>query len=130
MKPTLYVVEDDEAVRISLQALLEILGHRVTTFAAGEEFLARADMNPGNCVILDVNLPGASGLEILKRLRDGGNLMPAFVMSGRASNHIRARAKQLGARGFFEKPLEIDDLIAAIDTIDAPAKCRSDAGGA
>jgi len=118
MKPTLYIVEDDEAVRTSLQTVLEIYGYAVVSFATGEEFLERADMSPSNRVILDVNLPGASGLTILKRLRDEGNSMPAVVVSGRASNEMRGQANQLGARAFFEKPIEIDDLLVIINAID------------
>ena len=117
MKPTLYIVEDDEAVRNSLQTVLEIYGYTVVSFAAGEEFLERAEMKPSDCVILDVNLPGASGLAVLKRLRDDGNVMAAVVVSGRANNEMRAQAERLGARAFFEKPIEIDDLVAVINTI-------------
>lgn len=126
MKLTVYVVEDDEAVRNSLRTILEIYGYSVASFAAGEEFLEHADVTARKVVILDVNLPGASGLEILKRLRDDDKFIPAIVVSGRADNDMRAQAIRLGARAFLEKPIEIDALLAVINSIDAAPKLDSD----
>jgi FixJ family two-component response regulator len=126
-KSTLFVIEDDEAVRTSLQALLEIVGYTVASFAAGEEFLECADMHRGICAVLDVKLPGASGLEILKRLRDQGNAMPVVLVSGRTDQRMRACAERLGARALLEKPYEIDDLLALINAVDGSVTATSDA---
>lgn len=118
MKPKLYIVEDDEAVRISLQTVLEIYGYSVASFAAGEAFMDYVDTDPNAVVILDVNLPGASGLDILRSLRDRGNQMAAIIMSGRADSDMRATAKCLGASAFFEKPIVLDELLAIICSLD------------
>ncbi|MFI5011156.1 MAG: response regulator transcription factor [Hyphomicrobiales bacterium] len=116
MKPTVYIVEDDEANRSSLREVLEIYGYSVVTFATGEDFLDRAEMSGRGCVILDVNLPGASGLEVLQRLRSRQVSIPAVIVSGRATADMRAQASRLEALAFFEKPIDIDELVVLIDS--------------
>jgi FixJ family two-component response regulator len=66
-EPVVHVVDDDEAVRESLEALLFVSGHCVSTYVSAEDFLARAP-DDGGCLVLDVNMPGMSGLELLERL--------------------------------------------------------------
>ena len=114
MKPTVHIVEDDEANRNSLRDVLEIYGFPVAVFASGEEFFARMPSDPESCVIIDFNLPGANGLEVLRRLRTDRGAIPAVVVSGRATSDMRAQAARLGA-SFFEKPIDIDQLVTMIE---------------
>jgi FixJ family two-component response regulator len=106
----IFIVDDDEAVRDSLRTLLETLGLPVQDFASAEEFLAGADVDQGTCVILDVNLPGSSGLDLLERLRGTRPALPVVMVSGRADSSARARAVELGATAFLDKPIAFDAL--------------------
>ncbi|MGO9007941.1 MAG: response regulator transcription factor [Beijerinckiaceae bacterium] len=117
MKLTVHIVEDDEANRNSLRDVLKIYGYSVAVYTTGEEFLADATLNSDSCVILDVNLPGVNGLEVLKRLRTRAAPIAAVIVSGRSGTDMRARADRLGALGFFEKPIDIDRLVATIDSV-------------
>jgi two-component system, LuxR family, response regulator FixJ len=80
--------------------------------------MARAVLSADCCVILDVNLPGASGLGVLEQLRSRGCLVPAVVMSARGTIETRATAKRLNALAFFDKPVNVDCLIDAINTVE------------
>lgn len=117
-KKRIYIVEDDDAVRDSFQAALSVYGYPVAGFASGEAFLAGADLSGAGCVVLDVNLPGMSGLEVLARIRGAGSLVLVVMVSGRATPEMKTQARRLGARSFFEKPTDIDELLAAIEAID------------
>lgn len=111
---TIYIVEDDEAVRDALETVLRVHGHVVEGFADGEAFFAGADLGRAKCLVLDVNLAGTSGLEILARLRAQGSIVPAVMVSGRAAQEACAEAARLGARAFLEKPVAVKSLLAAI----------------
>ncbi|WP_159587484.1 response regulator [Chelativorans xinjiangense] len=117
LKPTILVIEDDKAVRDSLRMVLELYGYEVDEYSSGEELLAHGVQNDGACVILDVNLPGANGLNVLEKLRAMDNPVPAIVVSGRATEEVHAQAKRLNALAFFDKPIDIDALIAVLGSI-------------
>ncbi|MEQ8393567.1 response regulator [Thalassobaculum sp.] len=118
LKRTLLIVEDDQAVRDSMRMVLEIYGYSVEVFGTGEDFMAQADLSADCCVILDVNLPGASGLGVLEQLRSRGCLVPAVIVSALSTDEIRARAKRLNALAFFDKPVNVDCLISAINAVE------------
>jgi two-component system, LuxR family, response regulator FixJ len=109
----IHIVEDDAAVRDSLGLLLESHGFDVETFGSGRELLD-AGAAQCSCVILDINLPGETGFEVLERLRRSGQRAPAIFMSGRAGPEGRARAKRANAAAFFEKPVHPTELLAAV----------------
>jgi FixJ family two-component response regulator len=111
----IYIVEDDAAIRESLRILLEMRGHKVEAFACGADVLAGCDAKCCGCLILDVNLPGDDGFEVLAKLRQRGIDAPAIFMSGGGSSGTRARAKRANAVAFFEKPVHPDELLEAID---------------
>jgi two-component system response regulator FixJ len=117
-KPTILIVEDDKAVRHSLRMVLETYGYEVEEFASGEELFDQGQLERSGCVILDVNLPGASGLETLEKMRAMNFALPAIVVSGRGGRNLHERAKGLNAIAFFDKPVDIDALLAAISSID------------
>jgi two-component system, LuxR family, response regulator FixJ len=112
--PLIHIVEDDAAIRESLKLLLETRGYEVDAFESGEELFARGDMRRCACMILDVNLPGDNGFEVVAKLRRQGVTTPAILMSGRVNAAMRAQAHQARAAAFFDKPVPPADLLAAL----------------
>jgi len=117
LKPIICIIEDDAAVRESLRLMLELHDYRVEEFEDGARFLARLRFDNVLCIILDLNLPGENGLQILSRLRAHAVATPTFIVTGRADAGIRKEAQRLEARALFEKPLPARELLAAIETI-------------
>lgn len=103
-EPTVFVVDDDLAVRQSIAALARAAGFRVEGYTSGEDFLAAFDTNPTGCLVLNLRLKGISGLEVLGRLRQMGNLLPVVVLSGHVDVGQAVEAMRLGARTVLEKP--------------------------
>ncbi|MDE2016320.1 MAG: response regulator [Hyphomicrobiales bacterium] len=114
MPGVIFILEDDEAVRDSLRLLLESRAYEVRAFATGEDFLARAELAAGDCVVLDYDLPGVDGVAVLARLRERGFAKPVVFVSGRADGDVRAAAARLDARAFFDKPVPSEALLAAL----------------
>ncbi|MBI1212634.1 MAG: response regulator [Alphaproteobacteria bacterium] len=114
LNPLILIVEDDPAIRDSLKLLLETRGYDVETFATGAELLEGCKFKQCNCFILDVNLPGDNGFEVLEKMRNLGSRTPVIFMSGRASAETRYRAQQANAAAFFDKPVPPRELLAAI----------------
>ncbi len=108
-----HVVDDDEAVRESLEALLIVAGYDVRSYGSAEDFLARAP-DDGGCLLLDVNMPGMSGLDLLERLRASAQRRPVLVLTARRDNDLREQALALGASSFFLKPVPGDALLQAL----------------
>ncbi|CAH1659809.1 Response regulator receiver domain-containing protein [Chelatococcus asaccharovorans] len=117
VKSPILIVEDDKAVRDSLRMVLEIYGYAVEVFASGEALLTYKGLGGSRCVILDVNLPGASGLETLARMHSEKIAVPAIVVSGRANRDARAQAEKLKALAFFDKPIDIDALLSTLHAL-------------
>jgi len=113
-EPIINVIDDDEAVRDSLKLLLESHGMVVEDYQSSEEF-ARAYV-PGRraCLILDLHLPGASGLDYLANQDDAATELPVIVITGRGDPGTRARAERLGVLAFLDKPVSSDILLANI----------------
>lgn len=115
---TVYVVEDDAPVRDSLVALLESEGFVVVAFASGEAFLAHFHPSGDACLVLDLALPGTSGLELLEMLGKRQHHLPIIVVTGNADLRVRARALDLGAAAVFVKPSDPVLLVESIrDTL-------------
>jgi two-component system response regulator FixJ len=110
----IHIVEDDLAIRESLKLLLETRGYKVEAFVSGEDFFERGGKELCDCMILDVNLPGDSGFDVLEKLRQRGSNAPAIFMSGRTNHTMRAQAQRAHAVAFFDKPVPPSDLLAAI----------------
>jgi len=109
------IVDDDDAVRDSLGFLLEVIGHKVATFASAAEFL-RADLRRFGCLILNHHMPRMTGLELAKRLRTDGSLIPILLITGSPSPSLAALAAELGVNRVLEKPPGEDDVIDFITT--------------
>jgi FixJ family two-component response regulator len=110
----IFVVEDEAPVREALRVIFTHAGYRVTCFADGASFLAEARARSPSCIILDVHIPGKSGLDILKELNAEGYPAPIFVMSGRGDIKMAVDAIKHGALDFIEKPFRGDDVVARI----------------
>jgi two-component system response regulator FixJ len=111
---TVFVVDDDEAMRHSLSWLLQSVGHRVECFASAEAFLAAYDPDRAGCLVLDVRMPGMSGLELQQHLADRGAALPVIVITGHGDVPMAVRAMRAGAVDFIEKPLNNQALIERV----------------
>jgi FixJ family two-component response regulator len=108
--PTVFVVDDDAAVRKSLCWLVESVSLPVETFAAAQEFLDAFDPQRAGCLVVDVRLPGMSGLELQEKLAARGSTLPAIVITGHGDVPMAVRAMKGGAIDFLEKPFS-DQLL-------------------
>ena len=123
----IYVVDDDEAVRASLRALLETAGYRTRVFESGIALLDDAHIGLGACVVLDVKMPGLDGLEVQRRLNERGVTLPVVILTGHGDIALAVRAMRAGACDFLEKPVSRDRLLESIArAIDADRNGRQD----
>ena len=109
-EPTVFVVDDDQAVRDSLRWLVESVGLAVRTHGSAQAFLDEYDPQHPGCLVLDVRMPGASGIELQEQLRDMGFEIPIIVITGHADVATAVRAMKAGAVDFIEKPFS-DQLL-------------------
>lgn len=109
-----YVIDDDQAMRDSLDFLLESAGLKARLFESAVSFLeALPELGPG-CIVSDVRMPNLDGLELLKRLRETNKSLPIIIMTGHGDIPLAVEAMKLGAIDFIEKPFEDDRLIGTI----------------
>jgi len=108
------VVDDDLGVREAIENLLRAEGFEVELFASAQRFAERAKMAPLSCVILDVELPGLSGLELQRELAEAGLEIPIIFLTGHGSIPMSVKAMKAGAVEFLTKPFDADDLLDAI----------------
>ena len=111
--PILLLVDDDPAVRASLQFSLELEGFKVEAFDGGETLLSQAKLPNFDCLVLDYRLPGIDGLSLLSLLRERGETCPAVIITSNPTRSVRQRTTDAGAV-LIEKPLLSDGLTAAI----------------
>ena len=113
-KPIAFVVDDDLSVREALGSLIRAAGLAVRTFASAQEFLACSREETPSCLILDVRLPGLSGLDLLQRMAEAGLEIPIIFITGHGDVPTSVRAMKAGAVEFLTKPVSDRDLLAAI----------------
>jgi FixJ family two-component response regulator len=109
------IVDDDESVREALRNLLKSVGFQADAFASAEEFLAAGELAGTACLILDVRMPGMSGIELQDRLSESRRVLPIVFISAHADEEARARALENGAIEFLQKPFSDEALLRAID---------------
>jgi two-component system response regulator FixJ len=114
-KGKVYVIDDDEAMRDSLDFLLGAADFQVVLFESAQNFLDTLSTLDFGCVVSDVRMPGIDGIELLKRLKAGGSLFPVVIMTGHGDVPLAVEAMKLGAMDFLEKPFEDDRLIGMIE---------------
>ena len=110
----LSVVDDDEMLRESLPDLLRELGFTARTFSSGQEFLSSDYVGETNCLILDVAMPGMSGLGLQLELKRRGKAIPIIFITGQKDEQIRKQAFRQGAVKFLYKPFSDSDLLDAV----------------
>jgi two-component system response regulator FixJ len=118
---TVLVIDDDDTVRDSLCVLLQARDYSVADFASAQDFLARRDSLHGDCLLLDIHMPGMTGIELIKALRERGDSIPAILITGRTDASIQAQAKSVGASALLDKPVATARLFAAIEEAIASA---------
>ncbi|HEY1987601.1 MAG TPA: response regulator transcription factor [Terracidiphilus sp.] len=112
--PTVFIIDDDVEVRLSIQSLLKVAGLRSETFGTAEEFLRNAMTDGPSCLVLDVSLPGVDGLELQRKLADAGVRIPIIFITGHGDIPMTVKAMKTGALEFLTKPFVDDDLLNAI----------------
>jgi FixJ family two-component response regulator len=112
--PVVFVVDDDPSVRTAISRLIASVGLPVHAFGSAEEFLSHIECSPAGCVILDVRMPGCSGLDLQRRLVEEGYDLPIIFVSGHADVALTVRAMRAGALQVFTKPFDDQALIDAV----------------
>ena len=112
--PIVFIVDDDADVRASIQDLLEAVGLRSQSFGTAEEFLRSERPDAPSCLVLDVRLPGVSGLDFQGRLADAGIQIPIIFVTGHGDIPMTVKAMKSGAVEFLTKPFQDRDLLGAI----------------
>jgi two-component system, LuxR family, response regulator FixJ len=124
--PTVFIVDDDAAVRDSLAMLLELKGHAVRTFAGADAFLAEYRPEWPGCLVLDLRMPGMSGLELQAELARRGVGLPVVIVTAHGDVAAARTALKGGAIDFIEKPIDDEALVRAIaDALDRDARSRT-----
>jgi len=127
--PTVFVVDDDESVRSSLRFLLRSVSLESRAFASASEFLEDYDPAQPGCLVLDVRMPGMSGLELQQQLNLRGAVIPVIFITGHGDIPMAVEAMQHGATDFLQKPFRDQDLIDRIQSAlakDAKARAALD----
>jgi len=114
-RPTIHVIDDQEAVRHALAEMLSVLGYSVETHRTADDFLASLSVPPVGCVITDVRMPGMDGVELVRELARRNIAVPVVVISGHADVPMAVAAIKAGAEDFIEKPVDDAQLVAAIN---------------
>ncbi|MDE2418464.1 MAG: response regulator transcription factor [Burkholderiales bacterium] len=114
-KGTVYVVDDDEAVRDSLQWLLEGKGYRVRCFDSAESFLSRYDAREVACLIVDIRMAGMTGLELQNRLIEARSPLPVVFITGHGDVPMAVDTMKKGAMDFIQKPFNEEQIIGLVE---------------
>ena len=108
---TVFIVDDDAAVRDALQLLLRSVGLASEAYASADEFLGRFDPDRPGCLLLDVRMPGISGLELQQRLKERMSSLPIIFLTAHGDIEMAVKAVKAGALDFIQKPFRDQDLI-------------------
>jgi len=108
------IIDDDEAVRDSLGFLLATAGFNVKCHASPQAFLEAFDPATSGCIVTDIRMPEMNGIELLRHLRENGNLTPVIVITGHGDVPLAVEAMKLGAIDFIEKPFNEDQIVQAV----------------
>ncbi len=119
---TVFVVDDDASVRTAVKRLIKSIGFKVETFNSAKAFLSHEPHDGPACLVLDVRMPGTSGIELQKRLTSADFQIPIIFISGHGNISMSVKTMKAGAVDFIEKPFEDQKLIDAIHTAIAKNK--------
>lgn len=113
--PRIFIVEDDDAVRESLQLVLESLGHTVSAFPSAGAFLEQFNSDLAGCLVLDIRMPGMNGMELQRKLNDSNSMLPIIFVTGHGDVPMAVEAMQQGAFDFIQKPYREQELLEKIE---------------
>ncbi len=113
-EPIVYIVDDDNAVRHSLEWLLGSCEFSIQSYSSADEFLAAVDPDQPGCLVADVRMPGMSGLELQRELTARSIDLPVIIITGHSDRQMAQRARSAGAMDFLEKPLDDERLMNLI----------------
>jgi FixJ family two-component response regulator len=114
--PLISIVDDDDSLRNSLNNLLRSVGYRTEGYASAEDFLNSNHLHDTDCLILDVRMPGMSGLNLQRHLIDSNSRVPIVFITSHSDDDARTRALEAGAVAFLSKPCREEKLLEAIDS--------------
>ena len=114
MTKHIYLIDDDEGVRAALSALLTTMGWEVKAFSNGQIFLDTFAITQPSCVLLDIRMPGKSGMTILEAIQERNSTLPVIIMTGHGNVELCRRAFKGGALEFLTKPIDADILIETV----------------
>lgn len=112
--PTVYVIDDDEGLRLALDRLFRSVGYQTRVFANTSEFLLAGVAKTAGCLVLDIRLPGSSGLDFQEQLTGAGVAMPVILMTGHGDIPMTVRGMKAGAVDFLPKPFREQDMLDAV----------------
>jgi FixJ family two-component response regulator len=115
----IFIVDDDDATRDSLRLLVECEGFEAQDFASGRPFLDAVRPCDGDCLILDVNMPGMNGFQVVEELRRRGDRLPVIFVTAWSDPATRSRARVVGAAALLAKPHGADELLALVRQVSA-----------
>ena len=116
-KPTVHIVDDDDAVRTSLATLLELHGFSPRVYESGVEFLNQVGSAASGCALIDLKMPGLDGLALLQRMAESNINVPVVMMTGFGEVATAVKAMKAGAADFLEKPLDGDELLTILNRL-------------
>jgi FixJ family two-component response regulator len=111
---TVYVVDDDESIRMALKRLLRSMGYHAVTFESAEDFMEATSRRGEGCLVLDIRLPGMTGLDLQEKLASSGAKYPVIFMTAHDNPQWQERAKKAGAVAYLRKPFDEQSLLGAI----------------
>ena len=123
-QPVVFVIDDDASVRAALSSLIRSVGLRVEVFSSASEFLTARPAEVRSCLILDVRLPGLSGLDFQRELASANNVIPIIFITGHGDIPMSVKAMKAGAVEFLTKPFRDQDLLDAIQVALERARSR------
>ena len=113
--PIVYVIDDDDGMRKALSLLLSTVGYKTLVFASPGDFLANFDPDTHGCLVLDIRMPGMSGLELQQHLNRTGSMLPVIFITGHGDVPMAVQAMKEGAFEFIQKPFRDQDLLDRIN---------------
>ena len=128
-KPVVHIVDDDESLRLAVDSLCRSVGLRTRAYASAQEFLDGEREDLAGCLVLDVRLPGISGLEFQSQLAELGIRLPVILVTGHGDIPMSVRAMKAGAVDFLQKPFRDQDLLDAVTAAIERDRLRREADG-
>jgi RNA polymerase sigma factor (sigma-70 family) len=113
-QPTVFVVDDDPAINEAVAELVELIGLKASTYTSATDFLEDFQPRGPACLVLDIRMPGMSGLELQRKLADAQRSLPVVVITGHGDVRMAVEAMKLGAVEFLEKPFRAQELCDSI----------------